>query len=191
MDGKNKILTIPNLLTISRILILPFVVYYILAGMSSNRDIIFLLLGVQGVTDFLDGIIARKFYQVTKFGKILDPLADKLTFDAIMLSLLKYDFPLFIVILLLSRDIVIIFSGYTIIKKNKIIPVSNIWGKIATFSLVVYLISFIGGIEPLKNIFYYILLFAISASGISYAIYLIKVKMKLKSIKNKNNERGK
>jgi len=175
MDEEKRFLTIPNILTILRIMVLPFVIYYITKDVYSYQKTIFILLGIQGLTDFLDGIIARKLKQISRLGKILDPLADKLTFDSIMIALLKYDFPLFIVILLLSRDIVIIFSGYSIFKKKKVIPVSNIWGKITTFSLVVYLISFIGGIEFLKSIFFYILLISITISGITYFIYFLKI----------------
>ncbi len=178
MNKEDKYLTIPNILTVLRIIILPFVLYYIIIDMQGNRLIIFSLLGVQGATDFLDGAVARKFKQVSSFGKILDPLVDKLTFDSVMLALIKYEFPVFLAVLLITRDIVIIISGYFIFKKKNVIPVSNIWGKITTFSLVVYLISFIAGWEVMKNIFLYTLIVAICFSGISYAIYFIKLKIR-------------
>lgn len=68
--------TIPNLLSALRIIMIPFILVFYLKGMVIPAVI---LLGLSGLTDLLDGKIARKFNQVSELGKILDPIADKLT----------------------------------------------------------------------------------------------------------------
>ena len=133
MNIKNNIFTIPNFLSSIRIILIAPIVYYIDKGLNKYLYTILLLLFIQSVSDFLDGFIARRFGQISDLGKILDPIADKLTFDAIMISLLKYGFPLIFVIIFLFRDIVILFLGYKLIRNTNNIPVSNIFGKFTTF----------------------------------------------------------
>ena len=81
---KEKIFTIPNMMSVFRILLIPFILwmffterYYIAAG----------LLVLSGITDLLDGFIARRFHMISALGKALDPIADKLTILAVLVSL--------------------------------------------------------------------------------------------------------
>ena len=82
---------IPNLLSLLRILLVPvFVILYLLSS-DERMDLMYWSFGVlilSGVTDSLDGIIARKCNQITDLGKLLDPVADKLTQVAVVLSLI-------------------------------------------------------------------------------------------------------
>jgi cardiolipin synthase len=100
-----KILTIPNLLSIFR-LVLAFLfgsIWYRYGGMSEKHDVLMEILILSGVTDFLDGFIARKFNMVSELGKLLDPIADKVTQGVLLLcffseyKLVKYVFLLFLV----------------------------------------------------------------------------------------------
>ena len=68
--------TIPNLLSLLRIIVIPFFAYFFIKG---NALWAIIVLFLSGVSDFLDGKIARKFNQVSDLGKVLDPVADKLT----------------------------------------------------------------------------------------------------------------
>ena len=67
---------VPNILTIIRFLLVPFILYFII---TEKYVAAFVMLTVSGLTDVLDGIIARKFNCITNFGKLIDPLADKTT----------------------------------------------------------------------------------------------------------------
>jgi CDP-diacylglycerol--glycerol-3-phosphate 3-phosphatidyltransferase len=105
-------------------------------------------------TDFMDGFVARRLHQVTDFGKILDPIADKICIGVYALLMIwTGDIPVWFVVLVLLRDL-LIFSGALYIRlKKKIVPQSNWPGKIAV-SLIA-LVLFLGTIqiESLKNIF--------------------------------------
>ena len=67
---------LPNILTIIRFLLIPFILYFVFAG---NYLLAFIFFTISGITDIADGFIARKFNLISNFGKLMDPLADKLT----------------------------------------------------------------------------------------------------------------
>lgn len=75
---------VPNILTILRFLFIPVILYYIFIGDYLSAFIFFT---ISGITDILDGFIARKFNLISNFGKLMDPLADKLTQISVLASL--------------------------------------------------------------------------------------------------------
>ena len=87
-NWKKEILTIPNLLTIFRIALIPVYLYiYLNADSSDDYTAAAVILAVSCLTDLIDGKIARKFNMISHFGKLLDPVADKLTQLALMICL--------------------------------------------------------------------------------------------------------
>jgi cardiolipin synthase (CMP-forming) len=99
-------LSIPNLVTLVRILLVPIVVWAITSG---EMRIAFLLFVGAGVSDAIDGFVAKRFHMTSELGAYLDPLADKALIVSIYVSLgIAGKLPLFIVILVVSRDIMII-----------------------------------------------------------------------------------
>lgn len=127
----NKTLTVPNVLSFLRIvMITPFVVLFI----NKNYLPAAIVIALSGITDFLDGFIARKFNCMSELGKILDPLADKLTLVAVgvcMIILEPYaSIPMGIMIV---KDILMLIGGSIIIKNGIIPPKSKWYGKVGTF----------------------------------------------------------
>jgi len=99
-------LSIPNLVTLVRILLVPIVVWAITSG---EMRIAFLLFVAAGVSDAIDGFVAKHFHMTSELGAYLDPLADKALIVSIYISLgIAGKLPLFLVILVVSRDIMII-----------------------------------------------------------------------------------
>jgi len=99
-------LNIPNLITLGRILLVPIVVWAIASG---TMWIAFVLFVGAGVSDAVDGYLAKRFNMATKLGAYLDPLADKALIVSIYLSLgINGDIPRWLVILVVSRDILIV-----------------------------------------------------------------------------------
>ncbi len=100
------VLSIPNLVTLVRILLVPIVVWAITSG---EMRIAFLLFLAAGVSDAVDGFVAKHFHMASELGAYLDPLADKALIVSIYVSLgIAGKLPIFIVILVVSRDIMII-----------------------------------------------------------------------------------
>ena len=83
--NKKDILTIPNLLSLFRLLMIPVIVW--LYVKEKNYYAAAAMVLISGATDIADGIIARKFNMISDFGKILDPMADKLTQGALIICL--------------------------------------------------------------------------------------------------------
>ncbi|MGA2892139.1 MAG: CDP-alcohol phosphatidyltransferase family protein [Xanthobacteraceae bacterium] len=99
-------MSIPNLITLGRILLVPIVVWAITSG---EMRIAFLLFLVAGISDAVDGFLAKRFHMASELGAYLDPLADKALIVSIYVSLgIAGALPIFLVILVVSRDIMII-----------------------------------------------------------------------------------
>ena len=104
-------LSIPNLITLGRIILVPVVVWAIISGEMLSA---FALFVVAGITDAVDGFLAKRFHMASELGAYLDPLADKALIMSIYVALgIAKALPIFLVILVVSRDIMII-SGFTL-----------------------------------------------------------------------------
>ncbi len=90
IDYSKRIITIPNILSMVRIILIPLFVYLYLNGLIWQSAVV---LVISGLTDTVDGFVARRFHMISDFGKALDPVADKLT-QAAMLVCLGLKFPL-------------------------------------------------------------------------------------------------
>ena len=135
---KKEYLTIPNMMSIFRILLIPLIIWlyqnekYIYAGS-------FLI--ASGLTDILDGYIARRTNQVSDIGKILDPLADKLTQLIVAATFVaKYKSFLWIFLLLFAKELYMSIAGLILIKKKGKPFGSFWWGKLSTILLYIYML---------------------------------------------------
>ncbi|PID82198.1 MAG: hypothetical protein CSB16_02500 [Clostridiales bacterium] len=133
MDYKKEdILNISNILSVFRIILVPIWVYSYFK--SPNNIIPIIILFLSGFSDFLDGYLARKYNLITEIGKLLDPVADKLTQVSVSL-VLCIDFPIFIwaVILFVIKDGFLLVSGCIMHKKkNRRIDGAKWYGKALT-----------------------------------------------------------
>lgn len=120
---------VPNTLTILRFLLIPFILYFIFVGLYINA---FIVLIISGLTDVLDGIIARKFDCITNFGKLIDPLADKTTQISILAALtIKGMVPLWILLIVFVKEFAMI-AGASFLYGKELVVSSRWFGKLAT-----------------------------------------------------------
>lgn len=127
-------MNIPNMLTVLRIILVPVYLTIFFSGMENRILIAGLIFILAGITDVLDGHIARKHNLQTKLGTVLDPLADKLMTFAILISFTLSKFiPEWILIALGIKEIILICGGALLYfsKSNEVVP-SNKYGKSAT-----------------------------------------------------------
>ena len=125
-------MTIPNLISIFRILLVPFFLVFIFNDRFLAALVIFVL---AGLSDAADGLVARLFNQKSRLGSYLDPLADKCLLIASFISLtIMRIIPLWLTALVIARDILILLGAtilFFINKKHEVKP--SIWGKATTF----------------------------------------------------------
>lgn len=128
---EKKIITIPNILSFFRLCLIPVIVW--LYGVDRNYVWAGYILILSGMTDMVDGYIARRFHMVSNLGKILDPIANKLT-QGIMLICLLLRFRLMIVpfVLLTAKEIFMSVSGILIIQRTGNVYGAEWHGKAAT-----------------------------------------------------------
>lgn len=128
---KQKIVTIPNILSCFRICLIPLIVWLYCAEQNFLGAGYVLILS--GATDIVDGFVARHFNMISDLGKMLDPFADKLTQAAMMICLFTR-FPLIIVplILMAVKEIFMSVTGFLIIKNSGKVLSANWHGKVAT-----------------------------------------------------------
>lgn len=171
--NEKKIITIPNMLSFFRICLIPVIVW--LYGVEQNYMWAGYILILSGITDMVDGYIARHFHMVSNLGKILDPIADKLT-QGVMLMCLVLRFPLMIVpfILLIAKEIYMSVSGILVIQRTGIVCGADWHGKAATCVLygTMFLHVFWHEITPVVSMVSIIACAALI--GVSFVLYGIR-----------------
>jgi cardiolipin synthase len=141
-DWKKDILTIPNLLSLFRLLLIPvYVVIYLKATEPVHYYIAGGILAVSCLTDLIDGQIARHFNMISTFGKFLDPLADKLTQFTLTICLaIRYPVLWIMVGLIFVKELFQLIAGIVAFRKGMMLKGALMSGKICTTVLFVSLI---------------------------------------------------
>lgn len=150
VENKDKLLNIPNSLCFFRILLIPlFLIIYFNASNGFHYIIATIILVISGFTDFLDGYIARKYNMITDFGKLIDPIADKLTQLAVAIALV-YTYPLvwLLVIIIVLKDGMLGIVGLYLYQYGLKIEGASWWGKIATAYFYLVVIILVGANIP-------------------------------------------
>ena len=125
MKHKEKIFTVPNLLSLFRIALIPVIVKFYCVDKAYHWALLVLILS--GLTDVADGIIARKFDLISDLGKILDPVADKLTQFSLLICLTtRYRWMLVLVAEFALKEFVMLLLGYITIRKKDIVNIRHI-----------------------------------------------------------------
>ena len=144
-------MNLPNKLTVLRIIMVPFFVFFMLtnAGGAANKWIALVIFCVASLTDMQDGKIARARGLVTNFGKFMDPLADKLLVCSAMICLIPLGkLTAWFVIVIIAREFII--SGFRLVASdNGIVIAASYWGKFKTVSqmfMVIVMIMDLGGV---------------------------------------------
>ena len=165
---------IPNILTILRFLLIPVIVFYIFTG---NFILAFVFFTISGFTDIADGFIARRFNLISNFGKLMDPLADKLTQICTLASLaLANIIPIWILLVVLLKEFVMI-CGASFLYGKDVVVYSKWYGKLATvlfFIAIVFSLLFkqfeVTGIW--QNLDLILFTFAIISTIFSFVMYV-------------------
>lgn len=132
---KDKIVTIPNILSFIRICLIPIIVWLYVG--EKNYPLTGIMVILSSMTDIIDGIIARKFNMTSDLGKVLDPIADKAT-QGVVAILLAIRFPMMILLVCLGiiKELFMAISGFLVIKKQGIVLGANWHGKLNTVVIV-------------------------------------------------------
>lgn len=177
-------MNIPNLLSIFRIVLIPFFVY--LYNFQNNYVLAALVLLLSGLTDVADGYIARHFNMVTKLGVVLDPVADKLTQAVVVVALvLKNPEILFLVIVFFIKELCMVTGGAVFMAKRWDPLPAKWFGKLSTFvfyEVMFFMVLFPNMVPAVK-----ITLAAISSAMLLVA-FILYIRVFLRIVRKGNSE---
>lgn len=170
-------MNLPNKLTILRVIMIPFFVWFLLAQGGENTTYRFIsaaIFIVASLTDMLDGKIARKYNLVTNFGKFMDPLADKLLVCSALICLVELkQLPAWMVIIIISREFII--SGFRLVAAdNGIVIAASYWGKFKTVFQMTAVVLLIFNIPALSVLTSAVLWIAVILTVVSLVDYVAK-----------------
>lgn len=178
-------MNLPNKLTVLRVIMIPFFVFFMLVPLTGPADkwIALAIFVVASLTDLLDGHIARKRNIVTNFGKFMDPLADKLLVCSALICLVELArIPSWVVIIIIAREFII--SGFRLIASdNGIVIAASYWGKFKTTFQMIMICLMIANLEPLKLLTDIVMWAALILTVVSLVDYLLKNKQIMKDTK--------
>lgn len=210
-----RINNIPNILTVFRILFIPLILVFLaidsnitiysfkITDINYRIDLYDLLAGLffilASITDALDGYLARRFNWISDFGKIWDPIADKVLTTSVFILLASQNVTLwYLIVIMVSRDTIIDAYRQTVAKKN-IVVAANLFGKLKTIfqmiALIVLILVFnnpekiysssnIWQYYSIQNILVFICTFLSVVSGI---IYIVQINKRIKLLKQQED----
>ncbi len=170
-------MNLPNKLTVLRVIMIPFFVFFLLLKNGANptwRYLSAAIFIVASFTDLLDGKIARKYNLVTNFGKFMDPLADKLLVCSALICLIQLEqLPAWMVIIIISREFII--SGFRLVASdNGVVIAASYWGKFKTVFQMISVILLILNIPALSLITQICVWIALILTVVSLVDYIVK-----------------
>jgi len=166
-------MNIANILTIFRFILIPYFILVFFSNSQNNIYISIIIFFAAGLTDILDGYIARNFNMITKLGTVLDPLADKLMLITVLTCFtIKNYIPIFIIIILIIKELSMILAGIILYGQNIVIP-ANIFGKASTFLFYISILL-VAFNKMLGTIFLYIALLSTLVAYVNYFFILMK-----------------
>lgn len=146
-------MNLPNSLTLARIFLIPLLVVVLLTKFDGKELVGAAIFGLAALTDWLDGFLARRRKQVTTFGQLMDPLADKLLITAALVSLVQMELaPAWMVAVILGRELGVTVLRSVAYSRGITIPASPL-GKVKMMSQVVAILLLILGRENLQGFF--------------------------------------
>ena len=182
-------MNLPNKLTLFRVILIPFFVFFLLAPFFEGYGnyIALAIFIVASLTDMADGKIARKYNLVTNFGKFMDPLADKLLVCSAMICLVDLKLiPSWVVLIIIAREFII--SGFRLVASdNGVVIAASYWGKFkTTFQMIMVIVIIFNinlklkALDVIGTILIYV---ALALTVISLIDYIVKNKDVLKDQK--------
>ena len=181
------LITVPNLITYVRFLLVPPFIYFFL---QENYIMAGVMIGLSGLSDCFDGFFARRLNQVTSLGKILDPIADKVTLIAVAVCMLIYMPSILpIMLVLVVKELLMLIGGFVLLIKKIAPPPANIFGKVATlvFYFTICIVIFLKAVFSIEImslivIGSVIVALAMLVALVQYAMIFVKL------LKNANKE---
>ncbi|MBE5781529.1 MAG: CDP-diacylglycerol--glycerol-3-phosphate 3-phosphatidyltransferase [Clostridiales bacterium] len=168
---------IPNILTTFRLILVPVFwwAFWNPGMVFQGRLFAFAVCFTAGMTDLLDGYLARKFEAISSYGKLIDPLADKLMTISVMICfMITGDIPTLLVAVFLAKDLILVLGSAVLLKDKDIVVFSDIFGKLATVVLALGLALTFFDLTPYNMYLLYAALVIALIAFVRYSTFAVK-----------------
>ena len=177
-----EFLYVSNILSLSRIFLLPLIVFGLTKRSTSYRIFTLTVMAIAMTTDGLDGYLARRLREVSTLGKILDPIGDKVCIGVIAIAVtILRDLPWWAMGFIILRDIAIFTGGVFMVGQWTIITSSNIWGKATSLFQAIAIIAYAFGV-PHRSYPLTVAIVFTAVSSVSYGTEFFNLAKEQKSI---------
>lgn len=183
---KSNLFVLPNIITLIRLILLIPIFWLLL---QNQRLFALALILVAGISDFLDGFIARKWNLQSDAGRIIDPVVDKISLIGLMLFLVfseNYSFPLWFLMVVVFRESMVLLFSFIFIESKKIVLESSAPGKISAFATGIPIIL---SILNLYLIMWIVIWMALILNIYSTLVYLNRFRRSIKHYENDKNRK--
>ena len=186
-NTRKQLFTIPNLLSFLRLCMIPLIIW--LYCSQNNYALTAVVLVLSGVTDTIDGFIARRFNMVTDIGKALDPIADKLTQASVMFCLLtRFQMMLVPLLLLIFKEVCNGIMSLFVIKKTGKVCGADWHGKVCTWLLYAMMFLHIVWFDISRQWSTALISICVIMMTVSFALYMVRnYKMLTNEVMNNDN----
>ena len=186
-NTRKQLFTIPNLLSLLRLCMIPLIIW--LYCIQKNYALTAVVLVLSGLTDMVDGYIARRFNMVTDLGKALDPVADKLTQASVMFCLLsRFRMMLVPLLLLIFKEVCNGVMSLVVIKKTGKVCGADWHGKVCTWLLYAMMFVHIVWFDISREWTTALIGICVIMMTLSFALYMVRnYKMLTKEVTNNDN----
>lgn len=186
-NTRKQLFTIPNLLSLLRLCMIPLIIW--LYCTQKNYALTAVVLVLSGLTDMVDGYIARRFNMVTDLGKALDPVADKLTQASVMFCLLsRFRMMLVPLLLLIFKEVCNGVMSLVVIKKTGKVCGADWHGKVCTWLLYAMMFVHIVWFDISREWSTALIGICVIMMTLSFALYMVRnYKMLTKEVTNNDN----
>lgn len=170
-------MNLPNILTLTRFFLIPAFVVVVFFNPGGDLGLLtgMVIFAFAGVTDLLDGYLARKYKLVTTWGKLMDPLADKLMLITVLISLTAKELvPTFVVIVVIVKELLLIIGATFLYKSRKVVVQANYFGKAASMAFFLAVLSVIFDVPYASSILIVALLVTLIAFVQYFHIAILK-----------------
>lgn len=135
-------MNIPNALTVFRLLLIPGFAYCFFSPMKNGVKLAVVIFVIAGLTDILDGYIARRYNLITRLGIVLDPLADKLMLLTVLVSItVKNQVPFWIIAVVAVKETLMVMGAITLFNDHDMVVPANRFGKLSTVAFYIAILA--------------------------------------------------
>ncbi|HHU78550.1 MAG: CDP-diacylglycerol--glycerol-3-phosphate 3-phosphatidyltransferase [Caldicoprobacterales bacterium] len=176
-------MNVPNALTLVRFMLIGFYPWlYFNEGLAYHKVWAFAVFLVAGLTDVLDGFIARRYNLITKWGKLMDPLADKLMLITVLLCLFIDEvIPIWVILIIALKELLMILGAAFLYRNRKMVVQANFYGKLATFLFYIAVTALVFELNYAR----YILFVAVFSTILALLQYAVRNFMRFAQPENK------